>query len=125
MAGDILHASAFGNHVVVINSLKMAEEIFERRAQLYSDRPVIPIVEVYAFSSIVHPCIDLTFSLGWEYNIGLLRYGDVWRQHRKMCWQNFHNNAARKYHPMQQDRVHLFLRSVLQEPEKIFEHNTL
>jgi len=51
MTGDILHASAFGNHVVVINSLKMAEEIFERRAQLYSDRPVIPIVEVYAFSS--------------------------------------------------------------------------
>ena len=53
MAGDILHASAFGSHVVVINSLKMAEELFERRAQLYSDRPVIPIVEVYASSSIV------------------------------------------------------------------------
>jgi hypothetical protein len=50
--GDILHATAFGKHIVVINSLKMAEEIFERRAQLYSDRPVIPIVEVYAFSSI-------------------------------------------------------------------------
>jgi hypothetical protein len=44
--GDILHASAFGNHVVVINSLKLAEEIFERRARLYNDRPVIPIVEV-------------------------------------------------------------------------------
>jgi len=46
MIGDILHASAFGNHVIVINSLKMAEEVFERRAQLYSDRPVIPVVEV-------------------------------------------------------------------------------
>ena len=51
MAGDILHASAFGNHVVVINSLKLTEEIFERRAQLYSDRPVIPMAEVYAFLS--------------------------------------------------------------------------
>lgn len=48
--GDILHASAFGNHVVVINSLKMAEEIFERRAKLYNDRPVIPIVKVYVFA---------------------------------------------------------------------------
>jgi hypothetical protein len=46
MTGDILHVSVFGNHVVVINSLKMAEEVFERRAQLYSDRPVIPILEV-------------------------------------------------------------------------------
>jgi hypothetical protein len=52
MAGDIVHASAFGKHVVVINSLKLAEEVFETRAQLYNDRPVIPIVEVYAFSSI-------------------------------------------------------------------------
>jgi len=50
--GDILHATAFGKHLVVINSFKMAEEIFEKRAQLYSDRPVIPIAEVYAFSSI-------------------------------------------------------------------------
>ena len=47
--GDIvIHATAseFGMHVVTINSLKMAEEIFEQRAQLYSDRPMIPIVEV-------------------------------------------------------------------------------
>lgn len=49
MIGDILHASAFGNHVVVINSLKLTEEIFERRAQLYSDRPVIQMAEVCAF----------------------------------------------------------------------------
>jgi hypothetical protein len=41
-----VHGSAFGNHVVVINSLKMAEELFERRAQLYSDRPVIPIAKL-------------------------------------------------------------------------------
>ena len=49
ISGDILYASAFGNHVVVINSLKVAEEIFERRAKLYNDRPVIPIVEVCVF----------------------------------------------------------------------------
>ena len=54
LAGDIVHASAFGNHVVVINSFEMAEELFERRAQLYSDRPVIPIVELYASLSIGH-----------------------------------------------------------------------
>lgn len=126
ISGDILHAGAFGNHVVVINSFKIAEEIFERRAKLYNDRPVIPIVEVCVF--LVYytcPYIDLIWSLGWEYNIGLLRYGDVWRKHRKMCWQNFHDNAARKYRPTQRDRIHLFLRSVLQEPERVFEHHTL
>ena len=50
-----MHASAFGNHIVVINSLKLAEELFEGRAQLYNDRPVIPIVELYAPFSIISP----------------------------------------------------------------------
>ena len=47
ISGDILHASAFGNHIVVINNVELATELFEKRAQLYSDRPVIPIAEVY------------------------------------------------------------------------------
>jgi hypothetical protein len=42
-----------------------------------------------------------------------------------MCWQKFHDNAARKYHQMQRERIHLFLRSVLHEPERVFQHHTL
>jgi hypothetical protein len=57
--------------------------------------------------------------------MALLRYGDVWRQHNKMCWQIFNKKAAAKYHSMQRERVHLFLRSVLQEPERVFDHNSL
>jgi cytochrome P450 len=126
MTGDVLHVSVFGNHVVVINSLKMAEEVFERRAQLYSDRPADPDCRsVTHFPPLVFPCINPTSRAGWEYNTGLLRYGDVWRQHRKICWQNFHNNAAHKYHPIERERVHFFLRSVLQEPETVFEQNKL
>ena len=58
--GDILHASAFGNHIVVINNVELATELFEKRAQLYSDRPVIPIAEVYVCLSIVHVHDELT-----------------------------------------------------------------
>lgn len=46
ITGDILHASAFGKHIVVLNNRKFAEDLFEKRAQLYSDRPDIPIVKV-------------------------------------------------------------------------------
>ncbi len=63
--------------------------------------------------------------MGWERNIGLMRYGDSWRQHRKLCQQNFHPNAAKRYHPVQLDRVHGFLRSMLHEPEKVFDHIAL
>jgi len=58
----------------------------------------------------------------------MLGYSDTatssW-QHRKVCWQNFHSKAAPKYHPMQRERVNLFLRRVLQEPERVFDHSTL
>lgn len=64
-------------------------------------------------------------SIGWEYNVGLLRYGEVWRQHRKLCWQNFQSGAANQYHLIQIERVHGFLRNVLHEPEQLFDHNTL
>lgn len=44
--GDILHASAFGTHVVVLNKLKDAEELLEKRARIYSNRLSMPIVKM-------------------------------------------------------------------------------
>jgi len=54
--GDIVHASAFGMHIVVINNLKLAEDLFEKRAQIYSDRPDIPIVKVCVDQFFLVPC---------------------------------------------------------------------
>ena len=41
--GSVLHTSALGSHVVVVNKLEDAVELFERRAKIYSDRPEYPI----------------------------------------------------------------------------------
>ena len=41
--GSVLHTSALGSHVVVVNKLEDAIELFERRARIYSDRPEYPI----------------------------------------------------------------------------------
>jgi hypothetical protein len=41
--GSVVHASAFGSHIVVLNKLEDAVELFERRATKYSDRPEYPI----------------------------------------------------------------------------------
>ncbi len=45
LTGDILHASAFGQHMVVINNRKIAEDLFEKRAKIYNDRPEIPMIK--------------------------------------------------------------------------------
>ena len=51
LAGDVLSFQVFGTVLVVLNSLNATKDLLERRATIYSDRPVIPIVEMYVFIS--------------------------------------------------------------------------
>ena len=50
MAGDVLSFHVFGKVVVVLNSFKANKDLLERRGDTYSDRPVIPIINMYVFS---------------------------------------------------------------------------
>lgn len=51
LAGDILFFRVFGRAIVVLNSVKTTKDLLERRADIYSDRPVLPSVDMYVFSS--------------------------------------------------------------------------
>lgn len=44
--GDILHASAFGTHTVVLNKLEDAEALLEKRAGKYLNRMRIPVIKL-------------------------------------------------------------------------------
>ena len=37
--GDIMHIDVFGQSFVIISSLKIAEDLLEKRSLIYSDRP--------------------------------------------------------------------------------------
>jgi cytochrome P450 len=63
--------------------------------------------------------------MGWNQNVAVMRYGDGWRQHRKLCQQNFDAEVSKQYHPIQLTRVHRFLCNVLDSPENVFDHITL
>jgi hypothetical protein len=51
MTGDIISFRAFGQVVVVLNSIKVNKDLIENRPDIYSDRPVIPIFDMYVFSN--------------------------------------------------------------------------
>jgi hypothetical protein len=51
LAGDILSFRVFGRVIVVLNSVQTSKDLLERRADIYSDRPVLPSTEMYVFSS--------------------------------------------------------------------------
>lgn len=35
--------------MIVVNSKKVAEDLFEKRGQIYSDRPYIPMIGLYTY----------------------------------------------------------------------------
>ncbi|KAJ7675727.1 cytochrome P450 [Mycena polygramma] len=105
--GDIVHASAFGNHVIIINSLKIAAELFERRARIYSDRPLIPMIPL----------------IGWDFDFTFLPYGEKWRQYRRLFHKYFHRDAIVAYRPTQMKKIHDHLRALLSTPEDFNAHN--
>jgi hypothetical protein len=51
MSGDVLSFHVFGQVIVVLNSVKANKDLLERRGEIYSDRPVIPIFEMCVFLS--------------------------------------------------------------------------
>ncbi|KAF7299009.1 Cytochrome P450 [Mycena indigotica] len=66
--GPIVHLKAIGEHILVINSAKVADDLLEKRSNIYSDRPDIPMIQL----------------MGWDFNIGFMKYGDKWRKYRRL-----------------------------------------
>jgi len=100
--GDLVHASALGLHIIIINSVKTAFEFFEKRSHIYSDRPVVPMIAL----------------MGWDFNVGLMRLGDRWRHHRRMFQQHFRRDMSRNYRPVQMKKVHALLQGLLSTPQE-------
>ncbi|KJA22841.1 hypothetical protein HYPSUDRAFT_66808 [Hypholoma sublateritium FD-334 SS-4] len=106
---DILHASALGNHFMILNSFKDAEELFEKRASKYSDRPIAPVIKL----------------MGWDSNMAFMPLGDEWRRHRRVAQQNLRQDAMVQYYPIQLEKVHRMLQGLLDTPERFDYHNKM
>jgi hypothetical protein len=45
-AGDLVHIKVFGQHIVFVNSIDIAEDLFEKRSSIYSDRFEAPMLKL-------------------------------------------------------------------------------
>ncbi|KZV75110.1 cytochrome P450 [Peniophora sp. CONT] len=66
--GPIMHVSALGLPLIIVNDMGIATELLEKRAALYSDRHSLPMAGELA---------------GWDSSTPLLCYGDRWRAQRR------------------------------------------
>lgn len=121
--GDILYINAAGQDIVIVNSAKIAEELFEKRSNVYSDRPIIPMVDMYVQPSGNFDVADsVRDRMGWEFNVGVIPYGDLWRKHRRMFQQGFKKQTAHTYQPIQAEKIHDMLWGLLHSPEEFLMH---
>lgn len=48
--GDIVYGYTMGQHVIVLNSLKVVTDLFDKRSHIYSDRPLLPMRDMCVYS---------------------------------------------------------------------------
>ncbi|OJA19251.1 hypothetical protein AZE42_05985 [Rhizopogon vesiculosus] len=106
--GDISHVEVLGQHIMVLNSVKTAVEMLDKKSSIYSDRPVLPMGGEL---------------VGWKNTLVLLPYGDRFRGYRK----NFHRvigirAAVDIFHPVEEIETHRFLKRVLAKPDQLQAH---
>ncbi|KAH9160853.1 cytochrome P450 [Lactarius sanguifluus] len=104
---DIIHTDVMGSHIVILNSIKAANDLFEKRSSIYSDRPSLVVAEKL---------------FGMDYNIGIARYGPAWRHSRREFQAYLSPADLDAYRPLEQQAVHRLLRNLLSSPDNFVQH---
>ncbi|KAH9976260.1 cytochrome P450 [Lactifluus volemus] len=99
---DVLSFRVFGQVIIVLNSVQAAKDLFEKRSQIYSDRPVIPFYEM----------------MGMEWFLPTARYDEYFRRGRKLLDRGLRPGAAASYHPMQLAKTRSLLTRLLENPSE-------
>ncbi|KXN81511.1 O-methylsterigmatocystin oxidoreductase [Leucoagaricus sp. SymC.cos] len=87
----ILYLEAFGQPIVVLNSVQMGKDLLEKRSSIYSDRPHMTML------------LDI---MKIDYFFSFLPYGDIWRQDRRLLTQYFSPKTLNR----DKDRIVEFVR---------------
>ncbi|KAJ8508022.1 hypothetical protein ONZ45_g9663 [Pleurotus djamor] len=107
MVGDIVHVTIFGRHVVLVNSLSIANDLFEKRSRLYSDRPELTMLTM----------------MGWGFNLAFMHHDDPrWKRHRKVFQRFFGPYSPLAIKPIQEKQVQHFLRALTDSPHQFAHH---
>ncbi|KAF9238503.1 cytochrome P450 [Melanogaster broomeanus] len=104
--GDIIYSNLFGQDFVVINSVKLAHELVDQRAAIYSDRAPIPTTELF----------------GMGFSTGLLPSGNKWRLHRQLFNIALSKQVIPQYRTMLMEKTHLLLENMLNTPKDYHMH---
>ncbi|KAG2138828.1 cytochrome P450 [Suillus cothurnatus] len=106
--GDISHIEVPGQHFIVLNSVKIALDLLDKKSSVYSDRPVLQMGGEL---------------VGWKHSLGFLSYGDRFRCYRKYIHRVIGSRAVMSvYEPVEEIETRRFLKRVFAKPEQLQAH---
>ncbi|KAL0959324.1 hypothetical protein HGRIS_014585 [Hohenbuehelia grisea] len=103
--GDLIFFHGLGNSILVLNSLKAINDLFDKRGNNYSNRPSFTVVGEL---------------MGLGQSMPLLPYGTEWREQRKLAHMALNPTAVKKYHVVQEDLAALLCADILKTPDDFF-----
>ncbi|TFY82542.1 hypothetical protein EWM64_g1477 [Hericium alpestre] len=109
--GGIIYLKILGQPMIIINSLQAANDMLEKKSNLYSDRPLLEMA-----GEIV----------GFKDTLALSPYGERWRESRRMMHRIMGSRTnLEKFHPVEELETRRFLKCVLDQPDSAHLHNHL
>ncbi|CAA7268211.1 unnamed protein product [Cyclocybe aegerita] len=99
--GPIMHLNLAGQPVVVLSSQKVAADLLDRKASIYSDRPNNIVA-----SDLMTGGLLVVFT----------HYNDVWRRMRRAGHEALNKGVVRKYQPIQLNEAVLLAHNMLANP---------
>ena len=122
----MIHLNVVGQHIIILNSFEVINDLFEKRSSNYSDRKKMTMLsELYVSHSFhLKELVKNAVRCRMNFIISMSKmpYGSWWRKHRRLIHEHFHRNAVTKYQPIQRQEVRAFLRRLLVTPDDFFHH---
>ncbi|KAF9522915.1 cytochrome P450 [Crepidotus variabilis] len=82
---DILYLDMMGQSVIILDSHKAASDLLEKKSSIYSSRP---------------PFTFLNELVDTKYQTGTMKYGELWRLHRRLAHSFFGPRTPSNYKPL-------------------------
>ncbi|KAF8271997.1 cytochrome P450 [Lactarius quietus] len=105
--GDIIYLNAAGQPMVILNSQKVAADLLDRRAGIYSDRPRNIVA-----SDIMTGGLLVVFT----------RYNDIWRRMRKAAHEGLNKGVVKDFHGTQTKEALILASDGLNNPAEWDKH---
>ena len=115
-----------GQVVVVLSSASAIKDLFERRGETYSDRPPLPLHEMYVLtpksSSLFLPDNPENARLGVNWLLPILPKGEEWSDSRKLLDRSLRPAAPASYRKMMEEKTRMFLDQLRVTPKEFRNH---